>query len=372
MKNLVNLLLTLIVIALYSCDSDENMDQTVLDTEKTIIIGGNVYYTGYGYNILNNRIYRPAIINVKDQQNTDFVEDLDVDIQVIKTNKDIEDFVSEEKDSVTTDNIFKINRTKNQIREYMENQIKVNKNTISLIGRISVKKNEYNLIANGEPAFNSRAQRYLDSGQIERFLGKYGTMYVKSTIVGGDVYFLYSYDISTMNEQKRTIFEENIEINAKNIFAGQDNNTVLSSDEQEEIRNSQSSSSVTSNIVGYIPTLVSDKEQFEQEVQNVMNYLIERPANNTTIEQTLASFSDIVGLPEFTEAFEKEAKCYTDMEKWNLIRTRVLDVYDNTTDMTVKVTAENALIEIDQQIVNSTHCVDSATPTGDEYADIIL
>ncbi len=353
-------------VLFYSCDKEDN-DSTVSSiNEKSIIIDNTLYNTGYGYSILRERPFNFAIdINsFNDWEVKDFPESIDLDIQVIKTNEDLNEFIESSFDDQSENPYIYYSKTD------IQDKLTISSNTINIIARISIDRYKYMLEPNERIVFNDRAQSLINTDQIDRFLGRYGARYIKTAILGGDIYYIYSYDISTFNQEQRVIFEENARINAENVYGI--GNGSISNEARQDIVNSTISYEAVSTVSGYSPSLVSDENSVQNEIQRVLQYLTANPTSSAVRQMTFAPYSEIESLQELDDAFYQENKCYDDLQKWKKIQARILFVFNNTLDQMVKLEAESALNTINQNIANSLQCINSITPEDNLYSDITL
>ncbi len=358
--------MALISAVFYSCDKEESDKISPENAEKSIIVGNTLYNTGHGYSILRERPFNFAIdINsFSDTEVSDFPEIIDVDIQVIKTNEDLNEFITSSlSGQVNNDDVY-------QIRTNIEDRLTLNEDHVSVIARISIDRFKYQLEPNGALVFTDRAKDLINTNQIDRFIRRYGSRYIKTAILGGDIYYIYSYDISVFDNERRAVFEKNIKLNAENTYGV--STATISNEVREEIISSTISYEGISTISGYLPSTVSNTNSIQEELRRVLTYLTENPTLSAVRSMTFESYSKIQNLQEFEDAFLEENKCYDDFEKWKTIRGRVLYVYNNTIDEIVKLEAESALTEINQQIANSLQCANSVTPAENLYSDITL
>ena len=191
-------------------------------------------------------------------------------------------------------------------------------------------------------------------------------MYIDSQITGGDVYYVYTYKYSRTDTQYKSNFERNIKANIQTIF-GLQADKVLSNQEKQEIARSVEKYTVTSNIIGYAPTLISRRGQLNGEIARVQNFLTNNPLSAATMEMNLRSYSNITDYQELRELYNKEAKCFRDWELWNEIRS-VIKYLEKNPKRSIFANGyyTNELKKIEQQLINSMQCNNSLTPFTEE------
>ena len=349
-----------------SCDKNDISEESYSSSlaSKSVTSGNTLYNTGYGYNVLKIRPFNFAIDIrcFEDKIASDFYPSIDTKIEVINDNEDLNNFIISQQE-IENDGLF-------ELKTNLEEKITFSENQVSVIAKVKIKQRKYQLKVNKPLQFDRRAANILESGQINRFLSKYGNRYVESAVLGGDLYYIYSYNISEFDERKKIDFEKSIKINAENIYGEESN--YLSEEVKEEITNALTDFQVFSDVPGYSPSLVSDTNSFHSEIQQLTDYLDENPILSAVKEMVFKPYSDIIELPELENSFFEENKCYKDLTAWKRIEARILFVYNNTSDSATKAKAKAALEEISQKIDMSINCLNSSYPNENLYADITL
>ena len=347
---------------------DDPWDIPAIDIDRSaLIIDGTPYYAGIGYSPTQDRLFAPAIDNFDMFQSNDIPEPLNVEVAVIKNNQSLESFVRKTTTRRTGGLLAKIFGFGRSSRKVIESTINFDENSISVVARVSVQSGRY--LVDGNPFLNSRAQALVDQGQIGDFVRRYGPGYVESQVIGGDVYYVYNYDLNRVSIEKRTNFERNIEVLVKDWF-GLETNKVLTNEEKQEITNASERYMVESNIVGFTPNLIDDVSQIQSEVQRIQAYLNQNPTNAAAMEMTVASYANILQYEGFSTEYDKAIKCYQDWEGWMELQAKLDFIYKNTTEASTRNLAESALANINQQLVNSRDCNGSTTPNLNQYNNI--
>ncbi len=283
----------------FSCNTDDALEETeVITVEKptqeelqinqsksTITVGGTTYQTGMGFSLTQDRLYEPAIDNF-DMIQTNPPVPLTVEVSTIATNEDLEEFVK--KTETVTVNVF-FGLFKRKRKKEIQERIKISTNKISVIARISVQSARW--LTSGAPFLNAQAQQLVDLGLTDAFKQKYGPMYVSDHIVGGDVYYVYNYDVTNKTKEQKSSFKRNIEDNMKYLFGI--GGRLLSNEEKEEINRSVETSTVSTNIVGFNPPMIQNVGEIDGQISTIQNYLATNPNNAASLEMILNPYSDI-------------------------------------------------------------------------------
>ncbi len=283
----------------FSCNTDDVLEETEVTTvekptqeepqtnqsKSTITVGGNTYQTGMGFSLTEDRLYEPAIDNF-DMIQTNPPVPLTVEVTTIATNEDLEEFVK--KTETVTVNVF-FGLFKRKRKKEIQERIKISTNKISVIARISVQSARW--LTSGSPFLNAQAQQLVDLGLTDAFKQKYGPMYVSDHIVGGDVYYVYNYDVTNKTKEQKSSFKRNIEDNMKYLFGI--GGRLLSNEEKEEINRSVETFTVSTNIVGFNPPMIQNAGEVNGQISSIQSYLAANPNNAASLEMILNPYSDI-------------------------------------------------------------------------------
>ncbi|MHA7059539.1 C2 domain-containing protein [Aquimarina sp. M1] len=388
MKNIIYVIFIILLLStIISCEKEviEDTDLTSIEQDedikdegvgqKVLIVGGEPVWAGGGYSPAQDRSFRPALEQSSFQiaSTSNIPDAVEYSIDVIENNEDLYDFVK--KSSSSNINFgFGIFGFGRKSQKTIEEEINISNNTITVVARVALKKIKY-FAPEGFPMLSFRAQRLLNEGKFNIFLKKFGPMYVQEHTLGGEVFYLYNYDTSSMTKEVRSSFKRNIKANIQKLF-GHQSDVVLSQSEKEIIKSSIEKYTVVSNVPGFAPNLITEEGQIVSEANRLNAYLDQNPTLNATMEMKLFPFSKTAQIEhflseQFKEIYNKEVKCYTDWEIWNGIKSKVQFVYNSTQQDWLKNAAYQALAILTSRISDSSDCTNSITPSGAEYGDIL-
>ena len=348
---------------------DEQWDIPEIDIDRSaLIIDGTPYYAGIGYSPTQDRLFAPAIDAFDMFQSNDIPQPLKVEVEVIRTNEELERYVRKTVTRRTGGLFAKIFGFGRKSRRVIEDIIEISESNITVIARISVQSARY--LVDGDPFLNDRAQDLIDQGRLGDFIRRHGPGYVDSQVIGGDVYYVYNYDLNKVSIEKKTNFERNIEDNIKYFF-GLPGGRVLSNNDKRDITNAVERYTVESNIIGFTPNLINSRSQINGEIQRIQNYLAQNPTNAAAMEMSVASYANIASYAGFTTEYNNAIKCYQDWEGWSELQAEMVFVFENTTVSSTRQQAQNALNNINAQLVKSRDCNGSVTPNLNQYNGIL-
>ena len=381
------IVLAVIAMGLFqACQKEDVIDDSIIDNTVTedhfspgelpgldigssaLIIDGVPFYAGVGYSPTQDRLFAPAIDEFDMLQSTSIPQPLKVEVEVIRNNEELERYIRKETTRRTGGLIAKIFGFGRSSREVIEERINISESNISVIARISVQSARY--IVDGDPFLNSRAQDLIDQGRLNDFIRRHGPGYVDSQVIGGDVYYVYNYDLDKVSIEKKTSFERNIEANVKGWFR-LPGGRVLSNDDQREVTNAIERYTVESNIIGFTPNLINSAAQLNGEIQRIQNYVTQNPTNAAAMEMTVASYANIAAYAGFTTEYNKAIKCYEDWEGWSELQSKVAFVVNNTAVSATRQQAQQALNTINTQLTKSRDCNGSVTPNLNQYNGLL-
>ncbi len=375
----IKIVIVLVVFIFSACSKDEIIKEEPISTEKptenegvlreksALIINGTPYYAGIGYSATQDRLFRPAIDSFDMLQSTDIPLPLDLNVDVIETDEELEWYMRKT-ESRNVNFLFKIFGFGKKTKKVIEERIKVDEDHLTVIGRISIQR--YRYLTDGDPFLTDQAEQFIADQRFGDFLRKFGPMYVESQVLGGDVYFVYNYDVTEFSKTKKSSFRRNIKANVQDYF-GLEVDKVLTNEEKLEISNSVETYTVATNIIGFSPTLINDTGQISAEITRIQNYLTANPELAASMEMELRSYSNVLDLVGLRQLYNKEAKCYSDWENWSVLESKIEFVYNNSLNTNLRNDAYGALSIIQENINNSLNCSNSITPSPNEFKDII-
>ncbi len=306
MKNNKLLLASLVgaMLTIVSCEK-ENLNAPVQEGPqstnlKTIIVGGEPMYAGYGYDPVKDRAYRNAIDPWSTFESTDIKEALTVEVEAIETKSQLEKFVGRSfsiEANVTVAEIFEIGAS---IGRDIEEKITIDENHVTVIARIKSRSHKY--ICDNYPFLTDRAQQVIDRGNVKQFAGNFGLMYVNTRVVGGEVYYVYNYDYRQVTQWDKKTFKAKVTAGISGIF-GVSVGGGISNEDKELISNAQKSASITSTIPGYAPSIITDMNQVNGQIAGIQGYLNNNPEKATTVEMVVKPYSSFIEWAELEEAF---------------------------------------------------------------------
>ena len=89
------------------------------------------------------------------------------------------------------------------------------------------------------------------------------------------------------------------------------------------------------------------------------------------MEMSVASYANFASYAGFTTEYNKAIKCYQDWEGWSELQAKMVFVFENTTVSTTRQQAQNALNNINAQLVKSRDCNGSVTPNLNQYNSLL-
>ncbi|CAM1344612.1 MAC/perforin domain-containing protein [Tenacibaculum amylolyticum] len=307
------LVASLAAIVLMTSCQDEAIENNVSSTtdltpQGTIIVDGEPMYAGYGYDPVRDRAFRNAIDPWSTFESTDIREALAVEVTTIETKEEIEKFVGRNfsLDVNIGIDIFQIGL---EISNDIEKKTTIDANHVTVIARIKSRTGKY--LCDAYPFLTTRAEQTINRGSAKRFIGNYGLLYVDTRIVGGEVYYVYTYDYRRISQWNKSEFKAKVTAQITERFGLTAGGGVTSTDSQL-ISNAQKTASITSTIPGFSPRIITDLEQVNEEIAGIQNYLNSNPQKATTIEMVLTPFHNFIkeDYPSFGSDLENEYTKY--------------------------------------------------------------
>lgn len=294
-----NVLATLLVaaLAMVSCEK-ETLDNTPITnagtdgsgSPKTIIVDGEPMYAGYGYDPAIDRAYRNAIDPWSTFESTDIREALAVEVTSIETVEQLEKFIGRNF-SIGINLGFDVFQLGLEISNDIQKKTTIDENHVTIIARIKSRTNKY--ICDTYPFLTSRAEQTIQRGDARRFAGNFGLLYVDTRVVGGEVYYVYTYDYRKVTTYSKSEFKAKITANITERF-GLSAGGGVSSEDSQLISNAEKSASITSTIPGFAPQIITDLEQVNGEIAGIQNYLNANPTKATTIEMVVTPYHNFI------------------------------------------------------------------------------
>ncbi|CAM1344610.1 MAC/perforin domain-containing protein [Tenacibaculum amylolyticum] len=339
-----------------SCDKEieninENSENTLQDNQKTIIVNGQAIYAGYGYDPIEDRAYRSAVLSNEIYESTNIKPALSVEVKRIHNLKNLEDYAKNTY-SITSKKsggfLGLVKKTHTTIRE-IESRIKVNQEQISFIARIKVKHQRF--LVNEEAALIPPAKRLLETRKYDRFLDNYGLLYVSDRTTGGEVQFIYTYNYCNIDRWSRDVFIKKAESNILGIFKKKGSTTVTN-EEKQYLEQRQEQVNIISNIPGYAPQIIKSVSDTNREISRIQNYLRSNPHKATTIDMKLKPYSDLFESNTLLQRYQAKKTCLQAAQELNRYYDKVNFVYNNARNHSDIVKAREELNIIRNQINN--------------------
>ncbi len=327
MKKLI--FLGILSLALFACDKEDTNDEITgieesqldkedlenLDGSKSINIGGVVYKSGYGYGYdsrNNLRPFRPAIDVFDTFSSNDLNANTEVSVEIVNNEKDVRDFIK--KGDAIDFSVsymgfsFGINHSSEISREMIFSSDYVN-----VIAKIKIPTQRW--LADEDPFIDFRALDLLNQGQYSRFFGAYGPGFVSDVLYGGDVYYTHTYNASSLTEEEKKTLNLAINIGYQPYFSiGV--TTSLTEEQKRVLKKSYTRTSVTSNVPGFNPGLITNWEDsealIEAKQEELRQYLIANPDLVPVIKRTVIPWDpeNMVDLQPFADEFNRQLEIY--------------------------------------------------------------
>ena len=295
-----------------------------LPLSESVIMGERTRYAGYGYELVEGERYNSPFTNLSVLPSTLVDVALEADFEVITSTSVLDAFVSRgrtygisvelaEKYQETLEQFGVGPRAEASAKRKITDRIVVADSVVTAVARITVRRLRYDVNA---PRLTSQAQELLDQGEIDEFFGDYGTTYVSSRTVGGEVYYVYNFDFSKTNEIRKSERESMVRALVGEMFdtqligqsSGQSDNPVG--------RFSVGGGSV-SNINGFVGGIVKTVDEFNHEITRIQDYLTEKPQYANTVDMSLTSYTSLMSDNEELQAgFERQLTCFAEYYEW--------------------------------------------------------
>lgn len=254
-----------------------------------------------------------------------------------------------------------------EIINSLEEAMSFGENKINVIAQIEVAYAQY--YVNDNPTLTPEAQALAESDPT-KFFGVYGTEIVSANLLGGELYVVYSLEVSeTSRVSKRgNLFEA--ELALKNIF----NIDVGNQDSVAEISTSYRkvlSTEVISTVPNYTPpAVIMDEAQANDEAARLLDYLKANPENAQSLDKAFLPYAAFVRNPEFVAEWDRRRDCYDNYYDWALLASRIKDISrEGSYSAELRDKAKYFLSQVERDAELARACVSVGDPA--RYQDIL-
>ncbi len=391
------ILLSLFAIGFYSCDKDletleesEQITDTFVDevaslkskfpSNKAVGYRGRTLFSGTGYDPAKDFLYRsPAFIG----QDINFKIDNGKSIQffseisIVKNNREFEAKVKQ----------FDVRNARGELiksgvpAEVVNGNLKLTESTATILAKVSFKTNRYEM--DRVPRLTQEAVDILNSGASKKFLDTYGPMYIQRQDLGGDLYFFYTYRVANYNSENRSALENKVRYDLALFLNAPGPQRKLSDEERRIIENNLLSRNFYSNLKGYKPLkrVITSVEDFEREKQKVIRYVNQKETRAATTSLKLAPYTAVLRedsrlrvnartRSELTAAYNSKYKCYRNLQQWNVLKSTLVYIRNNTQRTALKNDVKAALANAAREIGKAKNCNNSNPPPANAGEDL--
>ncbi len=296
------------------------------DNAKVLIVNGQPVYVGYGFNISDSRVSRPAIETDFVAENTSSDFRTYIEVTVIAESKDVLDYVEKTKQfglslayPLPGLGGFSYISVKFLSAESVANLLTIDKDHVSVIARVIIPHSSYTVGA-GEQFLEYRAERFLERAGPARFMSKFGSSYLESNVLGADLTYTFEYNLSEKTEQEKKDFLTYVAIGILPWFEISVTNQ-LQTYQKESIRSTYSHSRVVSNLSGFAPRIITDANDvigenpvFQSELFRIGKYMDDNPTLVGTLASKLQPYTKAVydpnEYPELLEEYNRQVLHY--------------------------------------------------------------
>lgn len=352
-------------VFLFSCDRDIELNESVLDTDskKLVIVDGIPYFAGYGYEPATDREFKPAIQEGNIFETTNLGGDVfDVSLQVVNNEKEVEDLVSKGRSrgfkigfSIFS---FGSDRTKNITRH-----TKFESKYVNIVARVKIKTSKYR--ADGSPELNDQAKQLIDEGKFDQFVSNYGYSYVSSNTLGGEIYYVYTFDFTKQEEMNRSEFTRGVNLGIGSYF-GLNSGGSGGSTSSELINRTLESVNIVSTVPGFSPRPIKNEEDLSSESDRLISYLDNNPTKAPTVDMEVSFYSNFIDKEGLRQKENDRKTCYDKLTQWNEIENRLAEIKSKTTIGKLRRLAEKDLREANDAISRARDCNGSYGPKNFE------
>ena len=247
-----------------------------------------------------------------------------------------------------------LNRTKS-----LEDLMVFGENIINVVARIRVATDQY--FVNDSPTLTPEAQQLLESDP-DKFFDQYGTGLISANLLGGEVYFVYSFNTSasTIYSKRERLLEAQLALEGVFNIGGSSNNT---SSELNTSYRRLVSSNVSSYVPGFVPAAaIMNEEEANAEAQRLLEYIKANPQNATSLDKQFLPYAAFAGGEGLLVEWERRLECYRRYEQWSVMEARLEEVIRDTNDENLRIEAKTASYDASMQVGLARNCGTSGDP----------
>ncbi len=363
------------VAILFSCEKEKQFEKSQQEPngeKKTIIVGGEPLYAGYGYDPSEDRAFRNAIDPNSVYESTDIQPALGVLVSSVKNMKEIEEHAKGTY-SVTRKKkkFLGIVKSSHTTTRTLETYVKINEESVSVIAKVKVQSQRF--YTDGSPTLIPPAQRLLEQKKYAQFLDNYGHFYVSDRTVGGELQFVYNYSYCKIDRWSRATFAQKAKSSILGIF-GKSSSTNVTDEDKMLLEHAQESVHMLSSVPGYAPKMVHTIENANSETERLQAYLKANPEKATTIEMELKPYSELIEDEAFDQLSLEKEECLKLVQAYELHYDRLHYVYENASDPAKRQEAYNDM-QANRDQLRNLNC-GQAPPSFDaifeqKYGDVL-
>ncbi len=358
-----------------SCAKDDKFQETPKEQntdKKTIIVGGEPLYAGYGYDPSEDRAFRNAIDPAYVYESTDIQPAVGVLVSKVSSKEELEEHAKGTY-SVTRKKkkFFGLVKSSHTTTRTLETYVKINEESVSVIAKVKVQSQRF--YTDATPKLIPLAQRLLEQKKYAQFLDNYGHFYVDSRTVGGEVQYVYNYSYCKIDRWSRATFAQKAKGSILGIF-GKSSSVNLTDEDRLLLEQSQESVHMLSSVPGYAPKMIHTIEDANAETENLQAYLQEHPEKATTIEMDLKPYSELIADEAFGQMSLEKEECLKLVEAYEKHYDRLHFVYQNASDPAKRQEAYNDM-QVNREQLQNLNC-GQAAPSFDaifeqKYGDVL-
>ncbi len=334
----------LAVLFSVSCEKEKQFQKTGKEQntdKKTIIVGGQAIYAGYGYDPIEDRAFRNAIHPNSIYESTEIQPALSVDVRGITERLELEDHV---KDTYTitkkSSKFLGLSKKTHTTTREIESFVKINSQSIAFIVKVKAKHQRF--FTDATPELIPPAKRLLEQKKYDRFVDNYGHFYVSNRTTGGEVTYVYSYSYCMIDRWSRETFIKKTESKLLGIFGKKGTTSVTESDKQH-IETARTSVHMLSSIPGFAPQMVLNEQDANREIQRIQDYLNANPQKATSVQMELKPYADLWDAPELKQKLAEKEKCIKVHQNFEEYHDKVNFVYQNASGFEYRLAAEEMM-----------------------------
>ncbi len=315
---------SVVLLGLLSCTKDLVETPETEEALKAVkFTEGNVtYYVGQGFNPSKKYPEQPTAFEPWVTRGTTNFSDYtiagDIEYTEIATQQSLDKFIRQI--ATRESNFFGLFKVKKVLSD-IEKKIKINEKTVHIVFRVKYALEKL-WIPKSEIDYSPGAKKLLDKGDnFNSFFRKHGISYVKSVIMGGDAYYIYSYRSNSINSTNRSRYQRSL---------AQETGRLFNLDLAGNFRNSNEKVSleeVTYNIstdlgIGLSP--VKTVSQANRESVKISRFLQKRK-NRIPIYSEYVPYEYPEGrnTAELRKEFNRQRTCFARVEEWAQLKNQL-------------------------------------------------